>query len=175
MLTVYPCLWATLGHTVPLLIFFSFYYIFIRVPTKRKQRRTRKLTKQQNHRKELTWVGKYLSCTNMRDYVGRSLPIKYTNRQQFSMVCLTNKFRVADHRLRQMWEKQTWRGKRAAGEYATDVLTTYRKWSIKRRGAYFIFPVIGAVLIRQRRLFQLWVKHWGEYWLRGHSGSKNNC
>ena len=63
----------------------------------------------------------------MRDYVGRSLPIKYTNRQQFSMVCLTNKFRVADHRLRQMREKQTWRGKRAAGEYATDVLTTYRK------------------------------------------------
>ena len=58
----------------------------------------------------------------MRDYVGPSLPIKYTNRQQFSMVCLTNKFRVADHRLRQMWEKQTWRGKRAA-----DVLTTYRK------------------------------------------------
>lgn len=43
---------------VPLLIFFSFYYIFIRVPKKRKQRRTRKLTKQQNHRKELTWVGK---------------------------------------------------------------------------------------------------------------------
>ena len=58
----------------------------------------------------------------MRDYVGPSLPIKYTNRQQFSMVCLTNNFRVADHRLRQMWEKQTWRGKRAA-----DVLTTYRK------------------------------------------------
>ena len=43
----------------------------------------------------------------MRDYVGPSLPIKYTNRQQFYMVCLTNKFRVADHRLRQMWEKQT--------------------------------------------------------------------
>ena len=63
----------------------------------------------------------------MRDYVGRSLPIKYTNRQQFSMVCLTNKFRVADHRLRQMWEKQTWRGKRAVGECATDVFTTYRK------------------------------------------------
>ena len=33
----------------------------------------------------------------------------------------------------------------------------YRKWSIKRRGAYFIFPVI-----RERRLFQLRVKHWGE-------------
>ena len=151
--------------TVPLLLLLFFYYLFIRVPTKRKQRRTRKLTKRQNHRKELTWVGKYLS----------SLPIKYTNRQQFSVVCLTNKFRVADHRLRQMWEKQTWRGKRAAGECATDVLTTYRKWSIKRLGAYFIFPIIGAALIRQRRLLQLWVKNWGEYWLGGHSGSRNDC
>ena len=33
----------------------------------------------------------------------------------------------------------------------------YRKWSIKRRGAYFIFPVR-----RERRLFQLRLKHWGE-------------
>ena len=63
------------------------------------------------------------------------------------MVCFSNKLRVADHRLRQMWEKQTWRGKRAAGECATDVFTTYRKWSIKRRGAYLIFSVIGAALI----------------------------
>ena len=39
----------------------------------------------------------------------------------------------------------------------------YRKWSIKRRGAYFISSVIGAVLIPERRLFQLRVKHWGEY------------
>ena len=30
----------------------------------------------------------------------------------------------------------------------------YRKWLIKRRGTYFIFPVIGAVLIRERRLFE---------------------
>ena len=134
--------------TVPLLLLlFFFYYFFIRVPTKRKQRRTRKLTKQQNHRKELTWVGKYLSCTNMRNHVGPSLPIKYANPQQFSLVCFTNKLRVADHRLRQIWEKQTWRGKRAAGECATDVFTTYRKWSIKHRGAYFIFSVIGAALI----------------------------
>ena len=63
----------------------------------------------------------------MRNYVGHSLPIKYTNRQQFFMVCFTNKLRVADHRLRQMWEKQTWRGKRAVGECATDVFTTYRQ------------------------------------------------
>ena len=40
---------------------------------------------------------------------------------------------------------------------------TCRKWLIKRRGANFIFPVIGTVLIRERRLFQLLVKHWGEY------------
>ena len=37
------------------------------------------------------------------------------------------------------------------------------KWLIKRSGAYFIFPAIGAALIRERRLFQLQVKHWGEY------------
>ena len=42
-------------------------------------------------------------------------------------------------------------------------ITRYRKRSIKRRGTYFIFPVIGAVLIRERRLFQLRVKHWGNY------------
>ena len=35
----------------------------------------------------------------------------------------------------------------------------YRKWSIKRRGAYPIFPVIRAAIIRERRLFQLRVKH----------------
>ena len=63
----------------------------------------------------------------MRNHVGPSLPIKYANPQQFSLVCFTNKLRVADHRLRQIWEKQTWRGKRAAGECATDVFTTYRK------------------------------------------------
>ena len=39
----------------------------------------------------------------------------------------------------------------------------YRKWSIKRRGAYFIFPVIGALLIREQRLFQLRVRHRGDY------------
>ena len=39
----------------------------------------------------------------------------------------------------------------------------YRKWSIKRRDAYFIFPVIGAALIGERRLFQLREKHWVEY------------
>ena len=38
----------------------------------------------------------------------------------------------------------------------------YRKWSIKRRGAYIIFYVKGAAFIRERRLFQLPVKHWGE-------------
>ena len=41
--------------------------------------------------------------------------------------------------------------------------TEYRKWSMKHRGAYFIFPVINAALIRERCLFQLRVKHWGEY------------
>ena len=39
----------------------------------------------------------------------------------------------------------------------------YRKWSIKRPGVYFIFPVIGAAFIQDRRLFHLRVKHWGEY------------
>jgi len=39
----------------------------------------------------------------------------------------------------------------------------YRKWSIKRRGAYFIFPVMGAALIQELRLFHLRVKHRGEY------------
>ena len=43
------------------------------------------------------------------------------------------------------------------------VITKYRKWSIKRRGTYFIFPVIGAALIRECRLFQLRVKHWGNH------------
>ena len=33
----------------------------------------------------------------------------------------------------------------------------------KHRGAYFIFPVISAALIRELRLFQLRVKHGGEY------------
>ena len=39
----------------------------------------------------------------------------------------------------------------------------YRKWSIKRLDAYFIFHFKGATLIRERRLFQLQVKHKGEY------------
>ena len=39
----------------------------------------------------------------------------------------------------------------------------YRKWSIKRLDAYFIFHFKGAALIRERRLFQLRVKHKGEY------------
>ena len=39
----------------------------------------------------------------------------------------------------------------------------YRKWSIKRPGVYFIFPVIGAAFIQDPRLFHLRVKHWGEY------------
>ena len=43
------------------------------------------------------------------------------------------------------------------------VMKTYRTWSIKRCGAYFIFSVIGAVLIREWCLFQLRLKHWGEY------------
>ena len=34
----------------------------------------------------------------------------------------------------------------------------YRKWLIKRRGAYFIFPVIGVAPIRERHLFQLLIK-----------------
>lgn len=34
----------------------------------------------------------------------------------------------------------------------------YNKWLIKRRGAY-----TRAALIWEQRLFQLWVKHWGEY------------
>ena len=32
--------------------------------------------------------------------------------------------------------------------------TEYRKWSMKRRGGYFIFPVINAALIPERRLYQ---------------------
>ena len=39
----------------------------------------------------------------------------------------------------------------------------YRKWLIKLLGAYFIFPVKDAALIRERHLFQQRVKHWGEY------------
>ena len=31
----------------------------------------------------------------------------------------------------------------------------YRKWSIKRRGAYLIIPVIGVALVLERRLFQV--------------------
>ena len=38
----------------------------------------------------------------------------------------------------------------------------YRNWSIERRGAYFIFFVKGAALIKERRLFQLQVKQKGE-------------
>ena len=38
----------------------------------------------------------------------------------------------------------------------------YRNWSIKGRGAYFIFHVKGAAPIRERRLFQLHVKQKGE-------------
>ena len=30
---------------------------------------------------------------------------------------------------------------------STKISKKYRKWSIKRRGAYFIFPVTGAALI----------------------------
>ena len=36
---------------------------------------------------------------------------------------------------------------------------SYREWSIKRRGAYFIFHVKSAVLMREGRLFQLRLKH----------------
>ena len=36
---------------------------------------------------------------------------------------------------------------------------SYRKWSIKRRGAYFLFPVIGVVFISTTGK----LKHWGEY------------
>ena len=36
---------------------------------------------------------------------------------------------------------------------------SYRIWSIKRRGAYFIIHVKSAALIREGRLFQLRVKH----------------
>ena len=47
----------------------------------------------------------------------------------------------------------------------------YRKWSIKRRGAYLIIPVIGVALVRERRLFQVRVNtegnieriKWGVY------------
>ena len=38
----------------------------------------------------------------------------------------------------------------------------YRNWSIKRRGAHFIFRVKGAAPIRERPLFQLHVKQKGE-------------
>ena len=49
----------------------------------------------------------------------------------------------------------------------------YCKWSIKRRGAYFIFHVKVAALIRERRLFQLQVKHKGEYRENYELGKKN--
>ena len=47
----------------------------------------------------------------------------------------------------------------------------YRKWSIKRRGAYLMIPVIGVALVRERRLFQVGVNtegnieriKWGVY------------
>ena len=35
----------------------------------------------------------------------------------------------------------------------------YGKWSIKRRGSYFIFPVISMVPIQELRFFQLQAKH----------------
>ena len=36
---------------------------------------------------------------------------------------------------------------------------SYHNWSIKRRSAYFIFPVIGVALISTTGK----LKHWGEY------------
>ena len=49
---------------------------------------------------------------------------------------------------------------------------SYREWSIKRRGAYFIFQVKSAALIREGRLFQLQVKHKGEYRERTQSSAR---
>ena len=44
----------------------------------------------------------------------------------------------------------------------SSVTDVHRTWSIKRRSACLIFPVIEAVLILERHLFQLRVKHWEE-------------
>ena len=41
--------------------------------------------------------------------------------------------------------------------------STYRKWSIKRRDAYLIFPVIGAALVRERPFISTSVKPCDEY------------
>ena len=51
---------------------------------------------------------------------------------------------------------------------------SYRKRSIKRRGAYFIFHVKGAALIGKRHLFQLRVKHLGEYQENSELGKKKD-
>ena len=53
-------------------------------------------------------------------------------------------------------------------------IVSYRKWSIKRRGAYFIFHVKGAALIGKRHLFQLRVKHLGEYQENSELGKKKD-
>ena len=50
----------------------------------------------------------------------------------------------------------------------------YRKWSIKRRGAHFIFHVKGAALIGERHLFQLQVKQKGEYRENSELGKKKD-
>ena len=50
----------------------------------------------------------------------------------------------------------------------------YREWAIKRRGAYFIFHVKGAALIRERRSFQLQVKQKGEYRENSELGEKKD-
>ena len=41
-----------------------------------------------------------------------------------------------------------------SSDYMLSFTDKYQKWLIKRRGTYLIFPVIGAVLIRERRLFE---------------------
>ena len=48
------------------------------------------------------------------------------------------------------------------------------QWLIKCHDTYFIFHVIGAALIRERRLFQLQVKHWGECRENSELGKKKN-
>ena len=53
-------------------------------------------------------------------------------------------------------------------------VSSLSQWLIKHHDAYFIFHVIGAALIRERRLLQLRVKHGGECRENSELGKKKN-
>ena len=46
---------------------------------------------------------------------------------------------------------RSWKHMQTEG-HIYDQKFVYRKWSMGRRGAYFIFPVIGVALRQERRL-----------------------